>query len=233
MTEITTERISIGNIADLNEITEHMSEETKQEMTLSPREIGIVKRALEEQEILGNHASIPLICMGPACVMSASCPLQMVGKPPVSKKCPIELSLMNKWKDQYVESLDADWEDKIDRQSIMDLVEADILQARTNGIIAKEGFIMENVVGISESTGEPIHRKEMHIAVTVKDMIYKRKERLLKTMVATKEMKKKLGEGKGDPSKKEAGLLERLRKAKIRDAKVYNDNNRESSKKNT
>ena len=45
-------------------------------------------------------------------------------------------------------------------------------------------------------------------------------------------MKKKLGEGKGDPSKKEARLLERLRKAKIRDAEVYQDNDREGSKKN-
>lgn len=138
--------------------------------------------------------------------------------------CPIEMTLMGTWKGQYEMSLVADWNDKVERQAVMDLVEADILSARANGIIAAEGFIMENVVGISESTGEPIYRKEKHVALEVKDMIHRRKERLLKSLVLTREMKKKLGMGGGDPAKKESELLERAKKSKERelaDAKAH------------
>jgi len=137
--------------------------------------------------------------------------------------CPIELFFMDKWKDDYTKSLDADWEDKIDRQAIMDLVETDILQARANGIVAKEGFIMENVAGVSPTTGTPFYRKEKHIALDVKDMVYRRKERLLKAMIATREMKNKLGMRRGDPSTRESDLLERVRKAQDRDVKEVRD----------
>ena len=143
--------------------------------------------------------------------------LQQIDKAPIGQECPIELALMNKLKDELVLSLDVDWNDRIERQAVMDLVETEILQARANGILSEEGFIMENVVGIAENTGEPIMRKEKHIALEVKDMIYKRKERLLKSLVATKEMKKKLNIGGKDPSKKESDLLKRLRNAKARD----------------
>jgi hypothetical protein len=129
----------------------------------------------------------------------------------------MEMALMGTWKAQYEGSLEADWNDKVERQAVMDLVEADILSARANGIIAVEGFIMENAIGISEATGEPIFRKEKHVALEVKDMIHRRKERLLKSLILTREMKKKLGMGGGDPSKKEAELLERARKSRERE----------------
>jgi len=209
----------IGEIPGIEEITNQLPEATKQELTLTPHQALELKQSLEQKSILGSQAMLPMICKGPECPIAKTCMLQQMNKAPVGQSCPLELALMDKLKDELVHSLDVDWEDRIERQSVMDLVETEILQARANGILSEEGFIMENVVGVSESTGEPIMRKEKHIALEVKDMIYKRKERLLKSLVATKEMKKKLNLGAKDPSKKESDLLDRLRKAKARDQK--------------
>lgn len=207
----------IGEIPGLEEITSQLPEATLKEITLTPQQALKLKASMQEKSILGSQAMLPMMCKGPECPIAKTCMLQQIGKAPIGQECPLELAFMNKLKDELVQSLDVDWNDRIERQAVMDLVETEILQARANGILSEEGFIMENVVGISENTGEPIMRKEKHIALEVKDMIYKRKERLLKSLVATKEMKKKLGLGTKDPSKKEADLLKRLRQVKSRD----------------
>jgi len=194
-----------------------MSERARAEIKLTPSEAKAVRTALTGQIYLGDHASLPMVCCGPKCPIAATCPLQQIEKAPMGQRCPMEMALMGTWKAQYEGSLEADWNDKVERQAVMDLVEADILSARANGIIAVEGFIMENAIGISEATGEPIFRKEKHVALEVKDMIHRRKERLLKSLILTREMKKKLGMGGGDPSKKEAELLERARKSRERE----------------
>ncbi len=207
----------IGEIPGIEEITDQLPEKTLKELTLTPQEALKLKKSIETKSILGSQAMLPMMCKGPTCPIAKTCMLQQIGKAPIGQECPLELALMNKLKDELVQSLDVDWNDRIERQAVMDLVETEILQARANGILSEEGFIMENVVGISEHTGEAIMRKEKHIALEVKDMIYKRKERLLKSLVATKEMRKKLGMGGKDPSKNESDLLKRLRKVKARD----------------
>lgn len=208
--------IPIINVPALKDLYEHLPEKQRAEMKLTPVEVQKVTKALESQVYLGEHAALPMVCLGPKCPVAKTCPLQQIAKAPIGALCPIEIVMMNKWKDGYASSLEADWNDKMERQAIMDLVESDVLQSRANGIIAVEGFIMENVVGISENTGEPIYRKEKHVALEVKDMIHKRKERLLKSLLATREMKKKLGVQGADPARREAEILKRAREAKLR-----------------
>lgn len=209
----------IGEIPGLEEITNQLPDSSLKEITLTPQQAMKLKISMQQKSILGSQAMLPMICKGPTCPIAKTCMLQQIGKAPIGQECPLELAFMMKLKDELVLSLDVDWNDRIERQAVMDLVETEILQARANGILSEEGFIMENVVGISENTGDPIMRKEKHIALDVKDMIYKRKERLLKSLVATKEMKKKLNIGGKDPSKKESDLLKRLRSVKARDEK--------------
>lgn len=206
------ERLRIGDIKELAPLTEHMSDERKKETLLSPIQVERLKRELTTQAYFGSAASLPMVCKGPQCPLAKTCMLEQVGKAPIGDKCPIELLLMNKWKDEYVATLGVSWEDKIERQAIMDLVETEIMRARANGIIAEEGFILENPVGVNPDTGMPIMAKQKHIALEVADQMSKRQERLLRSLIATREMKHKLGQGSGDRTKQESDLLERIRK---------------------
>jgi len=129
--------------------------------------------------------------------------------------CPFEQLYMEKWRDEYIVSLKADWDDKIERALVMELVEIDILNARANAYLATEGFIMENVVGINEQTGEALIRKEEHIALSVKTKVQARRDKILKSMVATRESKTKLFTSmKDDASTYSAKLREHARQLK-------------------
>jgi len=160
----------------------------------------------------GDFKSVPMVCLAEACSISSQCPLQAAGKAPLGKLCPFEQFFMEKWRDEYIISLKADWDDKIERALVMELVEIDILNARANAYLATEGFIMENVVGINEQTGEPLIRKEEHIALSVKTKVQARRDKILKSMVATREAKTKLFTAiKDDASTYSAKLRERAR----------------------
>ena len=231
------ETISIGQVKELVSISEHLSEDRRMSIRLTPLEVERLKKEISTMLYFGPNASLPMICSGPKCPVAKSCYLEEIGKAPIGCRCPLELAMMNKWKDDYLTTLGASWEDKIERQAIMDLVETEIFRARANGIIATEGFILENVIGVNSETGEPIYTKQKHIALGVADQMSKRQERILKSLVATREMKEKLGKNKVDPTKKESELLERIRKARardnIRDAKDAEFIDPKSEKNNT
>lgn len=223
------ERIPIGQVKDLSPITEYLSEDMKMSIKLTPREVLVLTKDLNEKIYFGPAAALPMICKGPKCPIAKSCMLEAIGKAPIGSKCPIELAMINKWKDDYVASLGATWEDKIERQAIMDLVESEVFRHRANGILAAEDFIMENAIGVNPDTGEPILSKQKHIALEVADQLSRRQERLLKSLIATREMKEKLGKGQGDQSKKEADLVQRMKNAmakergEVIDAKVVKE----------
>ena len=140
----------------------------------------------------GDYKAIPLICSGSLCIYSGLCPLVAMKRPPLKSPCPFESYFVKKWENEYIVSLEADWDDKIERSLIMDLVEIDILNMRANTMLATEGFIMENVVGIDPETGDPLMHKEEHVAIKLKDRVKARRDRILKSMIATRDAKAKL-----------------------------------------
>jgi predicted metal-binding transcription factor (methanogenesis marker protein 9) len=74
------------------------------QLELSESEIVDLKKSLRKT-ILSDNQSIPMVCSGHKCVFGDICPLVKIDKPPVGKRCSIELLLLNKWKDEYVKSL--------------------------------------------------------------------------------------------------------------------------------
>ena len=217
------ERISICNVKGLELLVDQLPEDQKTSIKLTGLEIKRLISEIDAHLYYGPAASLPMICQGPLCPIGHSCMLQGIRKAPIGAKCPIELTMINKWKDDYLSALGASWDDKIERQAIMDLVETEVLRSRANGIIAKEGFIMENTIGINPDTGDPITSKQKHIAMEVNDQVARRQERLLKSLAATREIKEKLGKGSKDQSRKEADLIERVRKVKEREKGVVHD----------
>lgn len=196
----------------IKDLVRDSDEESINQIRLTPREL----KQLKKYAIMiryGDHNLIPMICTGSRCIVKARCPLLEFGKSPIGKVCPFESFALIQWQKDYIESLKVEIEDKVERSQILDLVEADILNARANIVLADEGFIMENPIGIDENTGEPITRKEEHIALKLKERAQNRKDKILKAFLATREQKLKTMEAmRKDPTEYMAELREKARR---------------------
>ena len=185
---------------DIAELAKYCEDEYLENFKLTKAEIDRLKKDLKKK-VLSTEFSVPMLCKGHQCICSGTCPLVAMEKPPLAHKCPLELMLMNRWKDEYVNSLKIDWNDKVERVLTSELIEIDVLNARANTVLADEGFIMENIVGVNEQTGEPVAHKQKHIALELKEMMYNRRSKVLKEMLATREAKAKfIQDLQGDPS---------------------------------
>lgn len=131
-------------------------------------------------------ASIPMICRGRGCPSCHVCPLYAEDLHPLGMSCPIEVKIVAKMMLGLMEELNVDPSSIIEIGMVRDLVDQEIQQMRKQNLLAQEDVIQENVIGISES-GEPIMKKELHLAVNWEDKIHKRKAALLKQLLATRE----------------------------------------------
>lgn len=138
----------------------------------------------------GMVTAIPMICKGDKCVFKDTCKLYLDGDNPLDKPCPYEMGMVKTLMADYVEALDVDINDIVEFSQIRDLVNLEVQDLRASKYLAKESFITENVVGIS-AEGEPIFKKELHLAVELSDKVNKRKNQLFKQLVATREAKLK------------------------------------------
>lgn len=157
--------------------------------------------------------SIPMICMGPKCVFASTCPLQRENLAPVGYKCPIEMSLIYNFMNDYMQQMDVDPEDMVEVGMIRELVDQDVQSLRKSKMLAKESFIQENIIGI-DSDGDPVMKKELHLAIDYEDKIFKRRQFLLKALLATREAKNKAGMNQMDPAQVMSSLLDTYKKAK-------------------
>ena len=165
----------------------------------------------------GSFAWIPMVCSGKTgCVYRELCPI--ADKAPLGAPCPFEKFAAAEWYNDYVTSLDIDVSNKIERSQVMELVESDIINARANAVLGVEGFIMENPVGIDHDTGNTIYRKEEHMAMNIKTRVQSRRDRILKSFIATRETKMKALTGiKEDPTE----YFARLRAAAFKTQTIH------------
>jgi len=137
-------------------------------------------------------ANIPMLCKGSKCYMADSCPLLAENVHPEGKSCPIEARIVGQLMLDLIDEMDIDPTSINEVGMVRDLVDQEIQQIRKQSMLSREDIIQENVVGISES-GEPIIKKELHLAVSWEDKIHKRKAALLKSLLQTRESRFKAG----------------------------------------
>lgn len=201
-------KLVLFNDPILQELLLSCDENYLENLELSEKELNTLKRYVKGIRD-GGHSLVPMICLGERCICSKVCPLFNIGKVPIGKRCPFEVYAMKVWLEDYAKSLKINMEDKVERNLVMDLVETDILNARANVVLSHEGFIMENPVGIDPDSGQVLLRKEEHIVMKFKERAQNRKDKLLKSFLATRESKvKAVSNLKEDPSE----YLSRLRK---------------------
>lgn len=186
---------------------EAWTEEQKQEAT------EILKPARLKSAMF---AAIPMTCQGKKCPVAAVCPLLAKNLAPVGKPCPIELDQVREAMVSLMEDLNVHQDNLVEVSMVRDLVDQEIQYLRTQKKLGLEDFIQDAVIGISESTGEPIYKKELHLAVELQDRIHKRRKDLRNQLMATREQKAKVGQGRIDSAQAISDIFSQLREVEIK-----------------
>jgi hypothetical protein len=164
-------------------------------------------------------SSIPMTCQASRCPFADTCPLQQENQAPKGYPCPYELGMVQQFMIDFMDNLNVDPENLIEVSMVRSMVDQEIQYIRKSQLLGKEGFIQENVIGISEN-GEPIFKKELHLAVELEDRIHKRLKDLRNQLMATREAKAKIGQGQLDTAQTVANILEQVRSVELEQQKL-------------
>jgi hypothetical protein len=138
-------------------------------------------------------SSIPMNCEAERCIFVDTCPLMKERLAPRGKPCPIEMGMVAQFTGEYLEQLDVNPNNLIEVSMVRDLVDQEVQYLRKTKLLAKEHFIQENIIGV-DNDGQPILKKELHLAVELEDKLHKRRKDLRNQLLATREAKAKVGQ---------------------------------------
>jgi hypothetical protein len=155
--------------------------------------------------------AIPMICTGSKCPFKNTCEFYKEGSAPVDNPCPYELGMVATFMADYIDQLNVDPENWVELSQVRDLVDQEIQMIRKSKYLAKEDFIQENVVGV-DSDGDPVFKKELHMAVELEDRLHRRRQQLFKQILATREAKVKAGAAQVDSAQGIANVISQYRK---------------------
>lgn len=146
-----------------------------------------------------TNRTLPIICTGVKCAIRNSCPFDKLGIAPVGKECALELVSMQTWRAQYLQTLEVDVNDKVQMDLIDELVEIEIFNKYRFPAILNtniDGF-QETIHRYSDKTGALVEaRNEVSKAFLAKMAMNKRKEAILKELLATPKQKVQYKKGK-------------------------------------
>lgn len=166
-------------------------------------------------------ANIPMVCKN-SCPVRQDCPLYQKNQHPLGKKCPIEAAFVMDMAENIALQLAVDMDDFLELSQVRALVNQEVQYMRAQGMLAQEGMIQENTVGVDRE-GNEITRRELSIAVEMEDRVLKRMENLRKQMLASREAKVKAGQVQKDQILALSDLIsdinkeDKTRKTKLRE----------------
>jgi hypothetical protein len=140
----------------------------------------------------GLYSSLPLVCRGMQCKYHERCPLVRMNMAPYGEVCALEASLVKEHYDKYIKTFALnleDDEDYIDIQLTKELIDIELSLDRANRAMAVDGDFIKDVIVAVANDGRPLKRPELHQAVILKEKLQKRKDSILKQLVATREAK--------------------------------------------
>jgi hypothetical protein len=214
-----------------------LNEAKYSDIVLTPQEANRL-RAAHRLMKTGAAASAPLVCHGPKiCPVARTCPYVLLQEEidesgevrnvvPIGRPCPVEQDILYDTVRRYSAQFgvtDAE-EDYTDQRILLELAETEVLEGRMNRLLAvKYQDLTEHkiVAVVADEYGDLQEKKIKDIsdALKVKEKLWKRRERLHKSLVATREAQYKreasIGSSlTGDASNVHADLLEKLSKLK-------------------
>jgi hypothetical protein len=181
------------------------------------------KRAVElvrpQKTRTSMFSSIPMNCEATKCTFADTCPLLKENLAPKGNPCPIEMSIVAQFTAEYMEQLDVQSDNLVEVSMIRDLVDQEVQYIRKTKLLAKEHFIQENIIGIDHQ-GQPIIKKELHLAVELEDRLHKRRKDLRNQLLATREAKAKIGQTQLDTAQAISDIIHKVQNIEIEREKL-------------
>ena len=169
----------------------------------------------------GAFAELPLTCQADSCPYAKTCILHKMGKSPEGEKCPIELAEIAVWTGRWMEGLDINQDDIAQLYLVKELVEAELMQARTNKTISMEGYIKEIITSVDPVSGKAYINYDISVPMQVKFKFKARVDKILKSLAATREDRIKYGiKAASIPNRKVESIAERIQKGEIQIVEV-------------
>ena len=148
---------------------------------------GMIAQSLEIYNTKhGLYAAIPMVCRGERCPYAEVCPLVSGGMDPSGSRCPLEIGLIMKRYDEYVNEFDINEDDVVDMGLVKDLVDYDVQLFRAENRIAMQGDFIEDVVVSVQDNGREITAPQISKAAEYKEKIATKKHKVLQLMHSTR-----------------------------------------------
>lgn len=148
---------------------------------------GMIAQSLEIYNTKhGLYAAIPMVCKGERCPYAEVCPLVSGGMDPSGSRCPLEIGLIMKRYDEYVNEFDINEDDVVDMGLVKDLVDYDVQLFRAENRIAMQGDFIEDVVVSVQDNGREITAPQISKAAEYKEKIATKKHKVLQLMHSTR-----------------------------------------------
>jgi len=164
-------------------------------------------------------SSIPMNCEASKCIFASTCPLYQENLAPKGNPCPIEMSIVAQFTAEYMEQLDVHPDNLVEVSMVRDLVDQEVQYIRKTKLLAKEHFVQENIIGIDKD-GNPILKKELHLAVELEDKLHKRRKDLRNQLLATREAKAKVGQTQLDTAQAISDIIHKVQSIEIEREKL-------------
>lgn len=119
----------------------------------------------------------------------------------------------------YIEQLEIHPDNLVEISMVRDLVDQEVQYMRKTKLLAKEHFVQENIIGIDQD-GQPILRKELHLAVELEDKLHKRRKDLRNQLLATREAKAKVGQMQVDSAQAISEIMYRVQAIQLEKEKL-------------
>jgi len=164
-------------------------------------------------------SSIPMNCEAIKCIFSDTCPLLRENLAPKGKPCPIEMSIVAQFTADYMNQLDVHPDNLVEVSMVRDLVDQEVQYIRKTKLLAKEHFVQENIIGV-DNEGQPILKKELHLAVELEDKLHKRRKDLRNQLLATREAKAKVGQTQLDSAQAISDIIYKVQEIELQREKL-------------
>lgn len=164
-------------------------------------------------------SSIPMNCEASKCIFASTCPLLKQNLAPKGNPCPIEMSIVAQFTSEYMEQLDVHPDNLVEVSMVRDLVDQEVQYIRKTKLLAKEHFVQENIIGVDKD-GNPILKKELHVAVELEDRLHKRRKDLRNQLLATREAKAKVGQTQLDTAQAISDIIHKVQNLEIEREKL-------------
>jgi len=159
----------------------------------------------------GALCKTALRCKGESCPMKDDCLFLAQKIPPIGYACPYEMAFIELMQEQLIRELNIEPDNLIELHMLGELIQAELYAMRAAQDVAKNGFLVEQPVALSQ-TGETIMRHEESITFQISEKIQRRKERIRSQFLVTREAKAKYLKIKPDtPDTHSADLVDKFK----------------------